>query len=143
MGASPQGNQNSLQVQAAPNDHVTVNPSAIRYGEVREDLFKMSEAITTQAQPILNKAYWEVFPKENQHASTMARCFRDFTRVDPSKHFGSNEELQYILDEFYKILFAMGVITMEKADLVAYKHKDVARTWFNLWKDSWFLEIVP
>ena len=30
----------------------------------------------------------------------------------------------------------MGVSSMEKAELAAYKLKDVAQTWYNMWKDS-------
>ena len=45
--------------------------------------------------------------------------------------FGSraNEYPQDLLDEVYKILFAMGVSMDEKAELAAYQLKDVAQTW--------------
>ena len=46
--------------------------------------------------------------------------------------FGSKlkEDPQYFLDEVYKILYAMGVTSIEKAELAAYQLKDVAQTWY-------------
>lgn len=102
----------------------------------------MAQDITTQAQPIVTQAYWKIFPHETKHASTIASRVRDFTRVDPPKHFELNEEPQYLLDEVYMILFAIRVSTMEKALLVTYQLKEVARAWFNLWKESTVFEMV-
>ena len=47
-----------------------------------------------------------------------------------------DEDPQEFLDKVYKILFAMGVSTTEKVELDAYQLKDVAQTWYNLWKDN-------
>ncbi|XP_015086975.1 uncharacterized protein LOC107030088 [Solanum pennellii] len=92
----------------------------------------MAQSITTQAQAIITQANREVAPRENQHASTIASRLRDFTRMNPPMYFGSkvDEDPQDFLDEFYKIMFAMGVSTIERAELAAYNLKDVAQTWF-------------
>ena len=82
-GATPQGNRNAPQVQAAANYQVLVKPLAITDGEVRETLFQMAHAITTQAQAITTQANMEVAPRENQHARTMASRLRDFMRMNP------------------------------------------------------------
>lgn len=47
--ATRQGNRNVSQVQAATNDQVLVNPPTMTYGEVREALFQMAQAITPKA----------------------------------------------------------------------------------------------
>ena len=59
-------------------------------------------------------------------------------RMNPPMFLGSKfyKDPQDFLDEFYKMLFAMGVSTTEKAELAAYQLKDVAQTWYNQWKDS-------
>ena len=67
------------------------------------------------------------------HASTMASRLREFTRMNPPMFFGSREDF---LDEVYTILYAMGVTSIEKADLVAYQLKDVAQTWYTQWRDN-------
>ena len=75
----------------------------------------------------------------------MATHLRDFTEMNPPMFFGSifDEDPQDFLDEEYKILFTLGVSTIEKKYLAAYQLKDVAQTWYNQWKDSWDLEGGP
>ena len=122
--------QNIPQVQVVANDQVPVKPPAMTNGEVRETLFQIAQAITTQAQAITSQAYREVAPRENQHASTAASRSRYFTRMNTLKYFGLkvDKDPQYLLNKFNKILFAMGLITMEKAELATYELKDVAQT---------------
>ena len=122
--ATPQDNQVPAQVQASANDQVSINPAAMSDGEVRSAL--LSQDITTQTQAIMEQANIEVVPLENKHASTMASCLRDFTRMNPSIFLGSkvDEYPQDFLDEVYKILFAMGVSTIEKTDLASCQRKD-------------------
>ena len=55
-GVTPQGNQVPSQVQAAANDLVLVNPSAMTDGEVLEDLFQMSTATTFKPQSMTAQA---------------------------------------------------------------------------------------
>lgn len=52
----------------------------------------------------------------NKNLSKIASYLRDFTRINPPMFFVSkdNENIQYFLDEVYKILFAMGVASNEK-----------------------------
>ena len=99
---------------------------------------KMAQGITTQAQAITTQANREVVFRDNQHSSTMASRLRYFTRTNPPMNFGSKvrDDPQDFLDEVYKILFAMGVIIVEKDELAAYKVKDVAQAWYNHWKDN-------
>ena len=93
-GATPQGNRNAPQVQAAANDQVPVNPPAMTDGEVRAALFQMNQTIMSQANR-------KVVPRENPHASTMASRLRDFTRMNPPMYFRSKVDdfTQVFLDE--------------------------------------------
>ena len=144
-GATLQGNQVHPQVQGAANDHVRVYPLAKTDREVKEPLFQMSQAITTQAENITAQANREVVPPENQHASTMASRLKNLTTMNPPIIIGPkfHEDPQDFLDEFYKIVFAMGVSTTKKAEPVASQHKDVAHTLYNQWKDSRHLGDCP
>ena len=81
-GATPQGNRNAPQVQAAANDQVPVNPPAMTDGEVRAALFQMTQTIMSQANR-------KVVPRENQHASIMVSRLKDFTRMNPPMFLGS------------------------------------------------------
>ena len=56
---------------------------------------------------------------------------RDFARMNPPNFYGSKvEEVpQELIDETYKILYAMGFTTSEKAELATNQLKDVAQTW--------------
>ena len=57
-------------------------------GEVREALFQISQAITTQAQAIKAQANRQVVSWENRHASTVASRLIDFARINPLMYFG-------------------------------------------------------
>ena len=85
---SPRKSSSSSSASCA-NDQVPINPPAMTDGEVREALFQMSQAITTQSQAIKTQANIKVVPRENQHVSTMARQLRDFTRMNSLMLFGS------------------------------------------------------
>ena len=101
MGATPQGNQVPPQVQAAVNDQVLINPPAITDSEVRAPMLQMAEDITTQDQDVTIQDNREVVTRENQHASTMARRLRDFTKINPPIFFRSkvDEDPQDLLDK--------------------------------------------
>ena len=68
----------------------------------------------------------------------MASRLRDFNRMNPPTFFGSKigEDPNEFIDEVYKILFAMGLSTIEKDNLATYQLKDVARAWFVQWRDN-------
>ena len=61
----------------------------------------------------------------------MASRVRDLTRMNPRTFYGSKieEDTQEFIDEVYKILYGMGLTTIEKSELATYKLKDVAQTW--------------
>ena len=71
-----------LKFKVLQINQVAVNPPAMIDGEVRAVLFKIAQAITTQAQAIRAQANREVVPHENQHASSVASCVRDLTRIN-------------------------------------------------------------
>ena len=75
----------------------------------------------------------ELAPRVQQNASIMASHLRDFTRMNTSMFFESkvNEDPQGFNDGVYKILYAMGLTTSEKAELATYQLKDVAQTWYK------------
>ena len=73
-------------MQVAANDQNLVNPPVITDGEVRKAMSKMTQAITSQAQAITAQANREFAPREN-HANTMARRLKDFTRMNPLQDF--------------------------------------------------------
>ena len=80
-----------------------------------------------------------------QHANTMASHLRDFAKMNPPMFYGSrsDEDPQDFFNDFYKILYAMDVTSIEKDDLEAYKLKDVAQTWYVQWRDNRALRRIP
>ena len=58
--------------------------------------------------------------------------------MNPLTFYGSKVEkdFQEFIDEFYKILLAMGFSTSEKAERVTYKLKDVAQAWYIKLRDN-------
>ncbi len=95
---------------------------------------QMAHAITTQDQAITDQAVKKGAPRENPHARTMASRLRDFPRMNPSIYYKSktNEDPHEFMDEVHKILYAMGVNEEAKAELSAYKLKDVAHIWYRM-----------
>ena len=59
----------------------------------------------------------------------MASHLRNFTRMNPPIFFGSRSDgdPQDFLNEVYKILYSMGVTSIEKVELAAYQLKDVPK----------------
>ena len=74
----------------------------------------------------------------NLNSSTTSSRIRDFTRMNPSTFFVSKieDDLQGLIDEVFKVVDAMGMISQEKAQLAAYQLKDVAQVWYEQWKDD-------
>ena len=100
--------------------------------------------VTSQVQAMPSKVNREVGPRVSQYDSTMASCLRDFTRMNPPMFFGSrsDEDPQDFIDKVYKILYAMGVTSIENAELVDYKLKDVAKAWYTQWRYNRGLGVV-
>ena len=67
--------------------------------------------------------------KLNPNASTTSSRIRDFTRINPPNFYVSKvKELSKVfIDEAYKILYAMGLTTSDKAELATYKLKDMSQ----------------
>ena len=81
----------------------------------------MDQAINTESQTSRDQDKKKVASQDNQHASAMATRLRDFTTINFVLFFGTDvdEYPQEFLDEVYKILFAMGLSTIEKLELAA------------------------
>ena len=58
--------------------------------------------------------------------------------MNPPSFYGSNveEDHQEFIDKIYKILYAMGLTSSEKAELATYKLKYMAQTWYIQWRDN-------
>ena len=143
--AAAGGNHVPPQAPIAANQ-VRVNPTWLRDAEVRNILLQMEQAITTQAQAITAQSAREGAPRENLHTSTMASRLRNFTIMNPPPvYYGSktHEDPQEFVDEFHKILCAMGLDEEAKAELIAYQLKDVAQIWYRMWADSRVRGDVP
>ena len=54
-----------------------------------------------------------------------------------------NEDPHDFLDEVYKFFYSVRVSSNEKAELVAYKLKDVPQTWYTQLKDNRALRADP
>nr|XP_025886187.1 uncharacterized protein LOC112941207 [Solanum lycopersicum] len=142
--AAARGNQNPPQ---APAEGVAmpVNPAGLTDAEVRASLAQMSQAITMQAQAMTAQVNRQDVLRENPPVRSIADRLRDFTRMNPPIFTGAktSEDPQEFIDELHKILVAMGVTDIEKAELASYQLKDVAQTWCKMWRDSHVLEGVP
>ena len=81
----------------------------------------------------------------HQNSSTKDSRLRNFSRINPPMFFGSkvSEDPQDFLDNVYKILYAMGVSSNEKANLAAYRLKDVGQTWHTQLRDNRALRAGP
>ena len=99
-------------------------------GDIRDALIQLAQDATVQAQAMTAQATWDFAPCPHQQVTTMASHLRDFTRMNPPTFYGSKveEDPQEFIDEIYKILYAMGLTTSEKAKLATYQLKDVAQT---------------
>ena len=126
------------------DDQAPVDPPPLTEGAISDNLFQMTQAITTQAQVITTQSQSrtaqtnrEVVPQANQQVSTMASLLRDFTRTKSPIFYGSviEEEPQELIDEIYKILYSMELTTSEKADSATYQFKDVVQPWYVQWRD--------
>ena len=103
-----------------------------------------AKASTIQAQAMMSQANKEVYLKR----TNMLVLWLPFERFyeDESSNvilIQGWRRTQDILDEVYKILYAMGVSTTEKAELASYRLNDVAQAWYNKWKESRALRGVP
>ncbi|WMV58133.1 hypothetical protein MTR67_051518 [Solanum verrucosum] len=114
-----QGNQ-TPQANQAP-----VDPPAMMDVEIRLALLILTQAMTVQAQVVTTQAQ-AMTAQANRatgpHVNTVDSRLRDFTRMNPPVFLGSKvgEDPQEFMEEVYKIIDAMGVTSVEKAELAAY-----------------------
>ena len=89
-----------------------------------------ANVVTSKVHDMAAQVNREVGPRVPQYANIVASRLIEFTRVTTPMFFDSKSEddHQDFLDEVYNILHAMGVISIKKVELVAYKLKDAAQT---------------
>uniref|UniRef100_M1DPA3 Gag-pol polyprotein n=1 Tax=Solanum tuberosum TaxID=4113 RepID=M1DPA3_SOLTU len=108
----------------APNDEEVMTNVEIRaaFQTLTQLITVQAQTVTTQAQIMVAQSNQEVRPRVEPNVSTMASRLRDFTRMNPPIFLGSkvNEDPQECLEEVYKIVDAMRVTSIEKAELAGY-----------------------
>ncbi|TMX03457.1 hypothetical protein EJD97_016155 [Solanum chilense] len=101
------------------------------YAKLRASLMNLTKLMTAQSHVINNLFVAQinqgVGPQPN--ASSPASKIWDFLRMNPPTFHGTmvDEDPQGLIDEFFKLVDAMGVTPRENADLAAYQLKDVAQ----------------
>ena len=93
---SPHDDQAPPLEENANVDQAPANPPPMTEVEMRDIIYQMSQAITTQeqastiqAQAMMVQANWEVMPRPHQQITTMASHLRDFTRMNLPTFYGS------------------------------------------------------
>ncbi|XP_049397305.1 uncharacterized protein LOC125861453 [Solanum stenotomum] len=130
-GVPPQGVQGGQSPLGVQENEVSVVPPNMTNGEISEDFLSLALAMTTQANR-------DVIPRVIDIESIVASRLRDFTRMNHCTFLGSkvDEDPQNFIEEVFKIVDAMGVTPMKKAELISYQLKDVAQVWFEKWRDE-------
>ena len=132
-----QDNQVPPLEEVSMGDQVPDVPPPMTDRDIRADFLTLTQAMTFQAnafnsqvQSMTAQVNRVVGPRVPQHANTMASHLRDFAKMNPPMFYGSrsDEDPQDFLDDVCKILYAMGVISIEKAELASYQLKDVTQT---------------
>ena len=80
-----------------------------------------------------NQVIRDIGPRVNSFESIMSFRLRDFVRMNTHIFLVSKvgEDPQAFLDEVYKIVYAMGVTSRDKAELSSYRLKDVPQVCFS------------
>ncbi|WMV54175.1 hypothetical protein MTR67_047560 [Solanum verrucosum] len=90
--------------------------------EIRSTFKMLAQALTTQAQTIMDQINREMVAPTNPIRGMAVSRVREFLRMNPPKFSGSKMEegLNGFIEEVYKVLAIMRVTTVEKAELAAY-----------------------
>ncbi|TMW95400.1 hypothetical protein EJD97_008945 [Solanum chilense] len=120
VGEAASGRNQARPQAPAARVQVTINPTALTDGDVREALFPMAQAITAQAHVIISQTTKEDSYGENPNARIIARKLRDFTKINPPVYLGSrtDEDHQELGDEVHKFFFLMGVMKGRRLSLM-------------------------
>ncbi|WMV18322.1 hypothetical protein MTR67_011707 [Solanum verrucosum] len=102
-------------------------------GEVTNVEFK--EAIKMLSQAVTNQVGQQ--RGDRQEGADTSRI-REFLRMNPPSFTGSSttEDLENFIEELKKVFEVMYVVDTERVKLAAYQLKNVARTWFDQWKEG-------
>ena len=105
-------------------------------GQMAQAMTTQAQAVRVQAQALMDQANRDIAPRFHQQVNTVVSRLRDLSRMNPPTFYGSNvnEDPQEFIYEFYKILYAMGVSSSEKAELATYQLKDVSQTLYVQWR---------
>nr|XP_009790385.1 PREDICTED: uncharacterized protein LOC104237853 [Nicotiana sylvestris] len=107
--------------------------SGISDGDLRGAIQILTQLVASQAQRA------NVAPSSSSQPgdSTSYRVNR-FLQLDPLVFTGANleEDPQDFIDEVHKTLGVMHTTETEGVELAAYRLKEVAYSWFELWEDS-------
>ena len=87
------------------------------------------------AQVMANQAQRENAPPPPPRVPNEGSRIREFMGMNPPEFHGAkvDEDPQEFIDESNRIVTVMRATPIEKAELVAYKLKDVARVWYDQW----------
>ncbi|XP_049414691.1 uncharacterized protein LOC125877443 [Solanum stenotomum] len=120
-----------LQARPQASPQAPVDLSDMSNAEIGLAFQMFTQAMTTQVSR-------EMIVSLNTNENFTALRVRDFMRMKSSEFYGSKvvEDPQGFIDEVYKVLSIKGVNSVEKAELVAYKLKDVAQVWYKQLKDG-------
>ncbi|TMX02707.1 hypothetical protein EJD97_020260 [Solanum chilense] len=99
VGVPPRGDQVPSLEEDVNYDQAPANPPSLTNENIRDTLFQMAQAITsqaqaasTQSQAMTAQANREVLLRTNQQVATMACRLRYFTRMNHPNFYGSKVE---------------------------------------------------
>ncbi|KAG5614612.1 hypothetical protein H5410_014436 [Solanum commersonii] len=109
----------NIEEQGVPNAPEMQPQGEITNDEFRETIRMLSQVVT------------------NQEGADTSRI-REFLRMNPSSFTGSSttEDPENSIEELKKVFEVMHVADIERVELAAYQLKNVARTWFDQWKEG-------
>ncbi|KAK6780239.1 hypothetical protein RDI58_022423 [Solanum bulbocastanum] len=127
-------------------DNENVEPKVLIYplGE-QVTRIKFRANFQVLAQAMITQANREVIAPVSPNVGMTVTRIRNFRRKNPSEFHNSktDEDPQEFIDEVHKIVCIMVFSTVEKGELTTYQLKDVAKVWFNQWKEEMVVDAGP